>query len=127
LWFRYFNNKGANKTVVVKMYYGAAGSMIIHPSSNALPQKNGYQWFECFGIVAADNATNAQAIWGGTYYANLAWTQYPYAQEANTLSIDSTAAQTIKFTVQMGEADALEYIKVAHARISPLPVGTGGV
>lgn len=106
-----YNNKGTDGTVVFKLYYGATSAAM-----SAITVTNGTtEYFTLQGVLGANNATNAQIIILSRMSAT------PVGAAA---AIDSTAAGTIKYTVDLSAAHASFTYTQLYAYYAVIKAGT---
>jgi hypothetical protein len=110
-------------TLTLKFYYGSQS--VTWTSTYTINSTTGTM-FECKGIVSPNNATNAQTADG--YW--MAWNSGgipgpgPSGLAPAALTVDSTAAQTVKMTVQMSSSNSAFKWRVLGATIMAIPAGT---
>lgn len=100
-------------TFTIRAYYGASGYIVGAPTLQS--SANNQTPFSIDLTLSALNATNAQSILANTFYGST-----PNYGSANGLigfglpAIDSTAAQTLKITVQWGTASTTNIFVADH-------------
>jgi hypothetical protein len=120
--FGYLNNVSAGKTITVKIYYGTTSQTIF---SSALGNNAGWDTFWAYGFVSGYNGTSAQRANG--YTVRQMYDAAVTVVGSSTIASfteDSTAAKTVKFTMQMGESNANEQFAIYYASIKLATIGT---
>ena len=118
LSLKLLQNSGSNSTLTVKLYYGATSAVSAWPS---IANSGNPYCVECWGTLGAGNATNVQTINIALAGGNAAGGTYVMGTAA--AAIDSTAAQTVKWTVTMVNATATQTVTILYAVILFGPLG----
>jgi hypothetical protein len=114
------NNKGTTGTYTIKAYYGATSCTVTTP---AFPTNANAGEFWVDVVICANNATNAQYIGLRYFGIDSAGAIVSGASSPATAAIDSTAAQTVKMTLQMSASHSSFLWVMKHAEILAAPAG----
>lgn len=105
-WGSYVNNSGASRTLTARVKYG--GTTILTIASSATIGFGGTTWgFLVKGIMKNAGATNSQKADGIAYYQQTSGSAMG-STSSGTAAVDSTADQTLTFTIQSDAATATQ-------------------